>query len=340
MKNLILKNLILKLALKFLRFLPPEISSKISLVSIKFFFSLSKILIKKNESSEAKKYVYEMKALKFKNHLGLAAGLDKEGKYFASLAALGFSFIEVGTFTPKPQKGNNHPRILRIPDKDSLINRLGFNNPGIELGLKNVKKNMRNFHGILGLSIGKNKSTSLENAHRDYIYCLQRSYGLANYIALNISSPNTEGLRDLASKEYFESLIKEVSNKKNKLIKHHQKDVPVLLKISPDENRDTIENLINVSQYYGIDGFIVSNTTKAKLGNFEGGLSGKLLKEKSLNLLKIVNSIASNDSLIISSGGISSKEDLIERLDNGANLVQVYTSFVYEGPSLVDKLLN
>ena len=203
-----MKNLTLKLALKFLRLLPPEISSKISLISIKFFFSLSKILIKKNETSEAKKYVYEMKALKFKNHLGLAAGLDKEGKYFASLAALGFSFIEVGTFTPKSQKGNNHPRILRIPDKDSLINRLGFNNPGIELGLKNVKKNMRNFHGILGLSIGKNKSTSLENAHRDYIYCLQRSYDLANYIALNISSPNTEGLRDLASKEYFESLIK------------------------------------------------------------------------------------------------------------------------------------
>jgi dihydroorotate dehydrogenase len=221
-----------------------------------------------------------------------------------------------------------------------LINRLGFNNPGIELGLKNVKKNMRNFHGILGLSIGKNKSTSLENAHRDYIYCLQKSYDLANYIALNISSPNTEGLRDLASKEYFENLINEVSNKKNELIKHHKKDVPVLLKLSPDENRDTIENLINVSLYYGIDGFIVCNTAKAKLGNFEGGLSGKLLKEKSLNSLKIVNSIASNDSLIISSGGISSKEDLIERLDNGANLVQVYTSFVYEGPSLVDKLLN
>ena len=280
-----------------------------------------------------------MNGLSFKNNVGIAAGLDKEGKYFSALGSLGFGFVEVGTFTPKAQEGNTKPRIKRLKN-DSIINRLGFNNPGIDEGIKNIKRNINNFNGVLGISIGKNKNTELKNAYKDYIFCMNRSYEVADYLALNISSPNTEGLRDLASEEFIEKLIREVTFEKRRLKEKFIKNAPIYIKISPDESDKNLFHLINLSEDYGIDGFIVSNTYVGEAKGISGGISGSMLKEKSLHMLKKVNSLKRKNSTLISSGGISSKSDVKERMENGADLIQIYTSFVYRGPAILEELVN
>lgn len=333
-----LKNKILKILILFMRILPPETSSSLSLNSIKFIFSVNKNFFKPNANLKFKKI--PLKNLEFRNCLGLAAGVDKKGKYFDALSSIGFSFIEVGTFTPIAQNGNNHPRIKRISNELSLINRLGFNNPGILKGVENIARNKPNFSGILGISIGKNKDTPIDTAFKDYLYCLENCFHVADYIAVNISSPNTTDLRKLSSEDYIEHLTKELTLKANSLQKSHKKDVPIFLKLSPDEEDSNIEKIISTSLINGISGFIVSNTTMGKYKNISGGISGKLLKKKSLNMLKKVTNLLGNESFVISSGGISDKSDLIERLDNGAKLAQIYTSFVYEGPKVVEELLN
>ena len=332
-------NLFINLSLKILRFLPPEISSYLSLKMNKLFFLIFRYYIKKNYQEKTKNKNISFLNLNFPNRIGLGAGLDKEGKYVESLGNLGFGFIEVGTFTPLPQKGNEYPRIKRLKSMNSLINRLGFNNPGIDIGLENLKKNRSNFNGIVGVSIGKNKNTSLESAHLDYIYCLKKAYPIADYIALNISSPNTEGLRDLSSKDYFSRLIFEINSEATKLYEDLHKFTPLFLKISPDENEERIEEIIESSLKNNISGFIVSNTTLGEFENISGGISGGLLKDKSVKILQIVNKINARRGLVISSGGISTKEDLQQRRKHGADLFQIYTSFVYEGPQVIDDLL-
>ena len=333
-------NLIINYSLKILRLLPPEASSDLSLITNKLFFLIFNYFIKNNYLQKTKNKNISLLNLNFPNRIGLGAGLDKKGKYVESLGNLGFGFIEVGTFTPLPQKGNEHPRIKRLKSKNSLINRLGFNNPGIDIGLKNLEKNRKKFNGIVGISIGKNKNTSLESAHLDYVYCLQKAYLAADYIALNISSPNTDGLRELFKENYFDSLIGNINFEASKLQKDLNKFTPLFLKISPDENEKRIEEIIECSLRNNISGFIVSNTSLGQFKNIEGGISGELLKAKSIRMLQIVNKINARRGLVISSGGISTKEDLEQRRALGADLFQIYTSFVYEGPKIIDDLLH
>jgi len=333
-------NLIINYSLKILRLLPPEASSDLSLITNKLFFLIFNYFIKNNYLQKTKNKNISLLNLNFPNRIGLGAGLDKKGKYVESLGNLGFGFIEVGTFTPLPQKGNEHPRIKRLKSKNSLINRLGFNNPGIDIGLKNLEKNRKKFNGIVGISIGKNKNTSLESAHLDYVYCLQKAYLAADYIALNISSPNTDGLRELFKENYFDSLIGNINYEASKLQKDLNKFTPLFLKISPDENEERIEEIIECSLRNNISGFIVSNTSLGQFKNIEGGISGELLKAKSIRMLQIVNKINARRGLVISSGGISTKEDLEQRRALGADLFQIYTSFVYEGPKIIDDLLH
>ena len=326
-----------KISLYLLRLFPAEFSSKLSLKLIEFLFKIrsfsSKYLYKNNLKRE-------ILGLEFPNIIGLAAGLDKEGKYFASLGQLGFGFVEVGTFTPFAQRGNEHPRLKRIKKHKSLVNRLGFNNPGIHSGIKNITSLKGKYRGIVGISIGKNKNTEIRNAYKDYLYCLEAAYEVADYIALNISSPNTENLRDLSSKNYLEDLLSKINQRAIELCAKHSKFTPLILKISPDEDENVVPYIIEISLKYNISGFIVSNTTYGKKENMIGGISGSLLKEKSIQMLKLVSQCNKKKAVIISSGGITSKEDLEERHELGADLFQIYTSFVYEGPKILDDLLS
>ena len=317
--------------------LPPEISSSISLWFLSQFSNIK--FIYHNDSKLYSKPL-RLGNLSFDNYLGLAAGLDKEGKYYSSLSKFGFSFIEVGTFTPLPQKGNPKPRIKRLIKERSLINSLGFNNPGISKGIKNIKRVGKNFKGVLGISIGKNKQTSLDNAYRDYRFCMKECFEVADYIAVNISSPNTDGLRKLSSKEFLEDLIFEINKEKFILEKKFIKKVPILFKLSPDENDENLKNIINLSLSNGISGFILTNTLEGNHSGMSGGISGELLKERSNSVLKKVKKIVNEDCILISSGGVSSKLDVDERIDNGANLIQIYTSFIYKGPEIIRELLN
>lgn len=330
--------MLFKLILKILRLFPPELSSSLSLNSIKILNYLNKNLLNSLPNSIHLKKV-KIENLEFNHYLGLSAGIDKKGKYFNSLNSLGFSFIEIGTFTPNAQKGNELPRIKRIEEYNSFINRLGFNNPGIERGMINVKRNKKNFSGILGISIGKNKNTPLEEAYKDYIFCLEHAFRFADYIAVNISSPNTENLRELSSPDYIGDLTNEICNKAIELEMKFSKKVPIFLKISPDENDEKIEEIISSSLRNGFKGFIISNTTQGTFHGISGGISGELLKDKATKLLYKANQIIDQDVVLIASGGITSKEDVEERLDNGANLIQIYTSFVYKGPEIIKELL-
>lgn len=332
-----ISKLLIQISLYFLRFLPPEVSSLISLKTIKYlkFFGVKLNKIRKESLQQKTNY----NGLTFNHIIGLSAGIDKEGKYFHSLGSLGFSFVEVGTFTPKPQKGNNYPRIKRL-ENNSLINRLGFNNPGILNGIKNISRYKNNFSGVLGISIGKNKDTTLDDAYKDYIYCIDHCFNFADYIAVNISSPNTKDLRKLSSSDYIEDLTKEINIKKRHLEEHHGKKVPLLLKISPDETENNLEKILSTSLSNGFAGFIVSNTMQGNFKGISGGVSGELLKERSSYTLKKVSEYLDKETLIIASGGISTKSDVEERLDNGAKLIQVYTSFIYQGPSIINDLLN
>ncbi len=337
-KMYIFKKRFLDLMIFLMRRLPPEISSFLSLEAIKTIYFFDKNFFSSKNSNSNK--IIKFKNLRFLHPLGLAAGLDKEGKYFDSLGSIGFSFIEVGTFTPRPQSGNKHPRIKRILKNESLINRLGFNNPGINQGVLNVKRIKKNYRGILGISIGKNKSTNLDEAFKDYVYCLERSFEVADYIAINISSPNTFDLRKLSSDQYIDNLLKQLVQESKKLEKLFQKKIPLIIKLSPDESAASLERIVNTSIEYGISGFIISNTMYGNYQDIEGGISGKMLRDKSMNALKIVHRNITSDQILISSGGIFNNDDLEERLDHGARLVQIYTSFVYRGPKVLEEILN
>ena len=330
-------SILIKIFLYFLRLFPAEFSSKLSLITIKLLSLIYPFSSKYLEDDSLKE---KLLGLNFPNRIGLSAGLDKEGKYFASLGRLGFGFVEVGTFTPLPQSGNEYPRIKRINKHKSIINRLGFNNPGINSGVKNISSLKSKYNGIVGISIGKNKDTSIEHAFKDYLYCLDVAYEIADYIALNISSPNTENLRNLSSKKYLENLLSEINKRALKLRAKHSKYAPLILKISPDEEEDVVSSIIEISLKYKIAGFIVANTSYGEEENIKGGISGTMLKDKSLKMLKLVNKLNKKKALIISSGGISSKRDLKEREKLGADLFQIYTGFVYDGPKIIDELLS
>lgn len=284
----------------------------------------------------------EVFGLKFTHPVGLAAGFDKDAKLFDELGAFGFSFIEIGTVTPVAQEGNVRPRLFRLEEDSALINRMGFNNSGLEAIVSRLRRKSTNI--IIGGNIGKNKLTSHENAINDYEICFQKLFPYVDYFAVNVSSPNTPGLRNLQDKEPLTYLL----NRLQELNALKTKRKPILLKIAPDLNSKQLDDIITIVTDLKIDGIIATNTTidrsglnsdenKLKaIGN--GGLSGKPLRSQSTQIIRYLSDKSNKAFPIIGVGGIHSPEDAIEKIDAGATLVQLYTGFVYEGPGLVNRI--
>lgn len=278
--------------------------------------------------------------LTFSNAVGLAAGLDKNGEYIDALAALGFGFIEVGTVTPRAQPGNPKPRMFRLTEHDALINRLGFNNGGLVQFLANVQR--AKYQGVLGLNIGKNADTPADKAVDDYLICLRGVYPHASYVTVNISSPNTKGLRDLQAVAALENLLSELKAEQIKLAKKHKRTVPLLLKIAPDLSLSEIKDIAALLLQYGIEGAIATNTTisrDAVRGHTHekeaGGLSGKPVFSPSTEVLRQLVKALKGNIPVIGVGGIMSANDAKLKMDAGASLVQIYTGFIYKGPKLI-----
>ncbi len=282
--------------------------------------------------------------LQFPNRVGLAAGLDKNGRCIDGLAAMGFGFIEVGTVTPKAQPGNPKPRMFRLPRANALINRLGFNNDGLDSFLANVRRaKFRQQGGILGLNIGKNAATPIERAVDDYLLCLDGVYPHADYVTVNISSPNTKNLRTLQSDEALDALLGAVQKRRAALAKQHGRRVPVFVKIAPDLDAAQIEAITASLQRHRIDGVIATNTTIARdavrhlpHGNEAGGLSGAPVFEASNRVIAQLRAALGATYPIIGVGGVLSAADAQAKIAAGANLVQIYTGFIYKGPALVE----
>jgi dihydroorotate dehydrogenase len=278
----------------------------------------------------------------FPNPVGLAAGLDKNGEHLDGLAALGFGFVEIGTVTPRPQPGNDKPRMFRLPEHEAVINRLGFNNGGIDALVRNVQKS--SFRGVLGINIGKNKDTPNERATDDYLLCLERAYPLASYITVNISSPNTQGLRDLQEEETLRRFIGTLREAQERLASQHGKRKPMLLKIAPDLTEAELDAIAEVLLASGIDGVICTNTTidrdrvaGHRFAHETGGLSGKPVFEKSTAVLRGMARRVAGRLPIIGVGGILDGDDAVAKLEAGASLVQVYSGLVYRGPQLINE---
>lgn len=283
--------------------------------------------------------------LTFKNPLGLAAGLDKDGECIDAFGAMGFGAIEVGTVTPKPQPGNDKPRLFRIVSAEGLINRMGFNNLGVDNLVENIKRTR--FQGIIGVNIGKNKVTPVEQGKDDYLICMDKVYPYAGYIAVNISSPNTPGLRSLQYGDALDDLLKAIKLKQNELNSRYQKYVPIAVKIAPDLSEEELIQIADSLVRHNIDGVIATNTTLDRgsvigLKNSEqaGGLSGKPLRAISTATIARL-SIELNGRLpIIGVGGIDSVEAAKEKLAAGATLLQIYSGFIFKGPGLVKEIVN
>ncbi len=278
--------------------------------------------------------------LEFPNPVGLAAGLDKNADYLAGLNKLGFGFIEVGTVTPKPQHGNPKPRLFRLIRHQSIINRMGFNNKGVDYLLHQIPPQPRPY--VLGINIGKNLSTKVDDALSDYRSCFEAVYTQADYISINVSSPNTPGLRQLQNEDALRSLLKGLDETRKALEDQYQLHTPVVLKVSPDLDDRAIPEITDILQNQRIDALIATNTTLDRstvknhpLATQAGGLSGEAVKDRSRHVLQAFYRQLNGDIPIISVGGISTPEEAQLRLDMGASLVQVYSGLIYRGPSLV-----
>jgi dihydroorotate dehydrogenase len=302
-----------------------------------FKFLLKKLFFFKSQVIEK-----ELFGLKFQNFVGLAAGLDKDAEAFEMLGCLGFSFIEIGTVTPRPQPGNTKPRLFRLKKNQALINRMGFNNLGVEHSVNKLKQNRSNI--IIGGNIGKNKITPNEDAITDYEFCFNSLFDYVDYFVVNVSSPNTPNLRELQEKEPLKKLLSRL--KELNLTKAKQK--PILLKIAPDLTTEQLDDIIEIFFETKIDGIVATNTTISRENidytNKEiekfgaGGLSGKPLKNRSTSIIKYLSEKSNRLIPIIGVGGIYTAEDAIEKLEAGASLVQIYTSFIYEGPAVMKRI--
>ncbi|WWO98802.1 MAG: quinone-dependent dihydroorotate dehydrogenase [Candidatus Dasytiphilus stammeri] len=280
----------------------------------------------------------------FKNLLGLAAGLDKNGEFINNLALMGFGYIEIGTVTPKPQVGNKKPRIFRIPEAEAFINRMGFNNQGVDKLIKNVKK--AKFKGILGINISKNKDTPIELSKEDFLICMNKIYQYASYIAINLSSPNTPNLRSLQYGEILEDLLKHLKNEQQLLTQRYNKYVPLVIKISPDLSESELVQIADTIVRYNMDGIIATNTTLdhtlvkgLKYCQEIGGLSGVPLQYRSTEVIRILNKELQGHIPIIGVGGINSFLSAREKIAAGATLLQIYSGLIYKGPSLLKEIL-
>ncbi|XQU67765.1 quinone-dependent dihydroorotate dehydrogenase [Cupriavidus sp. H18C1] len=281
--------------------------------------------------------------VRFPNPVGLAAGLDKDGAYIDGLAAFGFGFIEVGTVTPRPQPGNPRPRMFRLPKADALINRMGFNNGGVDAFVTNVNASRWKAEGgVLGLNIGKNADTPIERAVDDYLYCLERVYPHASYVTVNISSPNTKNLRQLQGASELDGLLSALKTAQQRLADQHRRYVPLALKIAPDLDADQIGNIGDALVRHRIDGVIATNTTISReavkgLPHAEeaGGLSGRPVFEASTAVVRALRAVVGDALPIIGVGGIFDGAQARAKIDAGAQLVQLYTGLIYRGPALV-----
>ena len=275
--------------------------------------------------------------LTFPNPVGLAAGFDKDAKLYHELSNFGFGFIEIGTLTPKPQDGNPKKRMFRLTEDKGLINRLGFNNEGVESAINRLKKNK----GVLiGGNIGKNKTTTNQNAIKDYVYCFNMLFDYVDYFVVNVSSPNTPNLRELQDRSNLQRLLSTLSN----LNQTKDQPKPILLKIAPDLSEKQLLDIVEIVTNLNIDGVIATNTTLSRVNlksskkNESGGLSGLPLKDKSTDVIKFLHKKSKNAFPIIGVGGVHRPDDAIEKLNAGASLVQMYTGFIYEGPGIVKRI--
>jgi dihydroorotate dehydrogenase len=283
--------------------------------------------------------------LDFKNPVGLAAGLDKNGECVDAFDAMGFGFVEVGTVTPRAQSGNDKPRIFRLKEQQAIINRMGFNNYGVDYLVDQVTR--RKSRGILGINIGKNIDTAVENGKDDYLLCMDKIFEHASYITVNISSPNTPGLRSLQYGEALDDLLAALKERQIKLTAQHNKTVPLLLKIAPDLSEEEVVQISDSLVRHKVDGVIATNTTLSREGvasstyaNQAGGLSGRPVAEKSTQVVSILGRELNGRLPIIGVGGIDSAAQAQVKFDAGASLVQVYTGFIYNGPKLVKSIVE
>lgn len=322
--------------------LEPETAHELTLNSLQI---LEKSGISRFLFASAKKKPVNVMGLTFDNPVGLAAGLDKNGDYIDALAALGFGFIEVGTATPRPQPGNPRPRLFRLPEQQAIINRMGFNNKGIEHLLMQAEK--RHYPGILGINIGKNFDTPISDAANDYLVGLRKAYTSASYITINISSPNTQNLRQLQQGDEIRKLLSALKEEQQKLSVSHNRYVPLAVKIAPDLSEEEIGHIAELLLELGIDGVIATNTTVARdkiaghpLAKEAGGLSGAPVKEASTKAIRTLAATLNNQVPIIAAGGILSAADALEKLAAGASLVQIYSGLIYRGPHLIAEILQ
>ena len=287
----------------------------------------------------------EVMGIHFPNPIGLAAGLDKNGEYIDALGALGFGFIEIGTVTPRPQPGNPRPRLFRVEAAQAVINRMGFNNVGVDRLVENVHRS--SWRGVLGINIGKNFDTPLERAVDDYLACLKKVYALAAYVTVNISSPNTKGLRELQGAAHLDVLLAAVTAEREKLAQSHGRRVPLALKIAPDLETPDIEAIAKLVTQHGIDAVVATNTTVARdavatlpHGTEVGGLSGAPVKAPSTTVVRALTHALDGAAPVIGVGGIASAADAREKVRAGASLVQLYTGLIYKGPALVRECVD
>ncbi|CAK0770022.1 dihydroorotate dehydrogenase, type 2 [Gammaproteobacteria bacterium] len=317
--------------------LDPEIAHNATLMSLPWLHRLGLLALLAPPRVECPRTVM---GLRFPNPVGLAAGLDKDGTCIDALGALGFGFIEVGTVTPRAQMGNSHPRMFRLPAASALINRMGFNNLGVESLVAHLRR--ARFDGVVGVNIGKNRDTSLEQAVDDYLFCLRAVYPDADYVAVNLSSPNTPQLRRLQLGDTLSRLLATLKAEQGRLTTQHGRIVPIAVKIAPDLSPDEVDDLARILLAEGMDGVIATNTTVAREavahlphGKEEGGLSGAPLTTQATAVVERLHAMLSNRIPIIGSGGILTVEDAVARQAAGASLVQLYTGFIYHGPALV-----
>ena len=325
---------------RFLFLFDAETTHVFSLKALSFANSINllQLFVKKRVDSPV-----TVMGIKFPNAVGLAAGLDKNAGHIDALAQCGFGFIEVGTVTPLPQPGNDKPRLFRLPADNAIINRMGFNNSGVEALINNVKKS--HISCVLGINIGKNKDTPLENAVDDYLACMQQVYDYADYITINISSPNTPGLRDLQHGEGLTALLTQLKSKQAELKQQYNRYVPLAVKIAPDLDESEIQDIAKRLLSAEIDGVIATNTTNSRpaslkcknIANEAGGLSGAPVFELSTHVLKQLVDALEGKIPVIAAGGISSAKDALEKINAGASLVQIYTGFIYAGPPLINE---
>ena len=322
--------------IKILKLLPPELAHSFSIQALKY-------LNLKFDNTNDPILSQHILGLDFPNPIGLAAGFDKNAEVISSMFSLGFGFIEVGTITPLPQNGNPKPRVFRLEEDKGIINSLGFNNKGILKAKKNLIKFKRssNKNRIVGVNLGINKNST--DSINDYLFGIESFCNLANYITINISSPNTVGLRDLQLRGKIENLIKQVVLKREKI--ESLTKIPIFIKISPDLNDDQLRDIALISLANNIDGLIITNTTinrpnnlLSKNKNFKGGLSGKPLFQASNKILKKMYNLTNGQIILIGVGGISSGSDCYEKIKSGASLIQLYSALTFSGPSLISKI--